>query len=85
MLSRQPYSFYGNMSWARHDIKRVFFAYFMGSRQVELVKISETGELKRIVYGKRRRCGWGKNGKYLKNEIKSIALEIKHGIFNRGQ
>lgn len=30
-------------------------------------------------------CSWGKNGHFMRHEIKCILLEIKHGVFDQGK
>lgn len=82
-VCREPYSFRRCMSFAWHDIRRVIRAYFIGVRRTDLVKDGEF--YKRKEYGKRERCSWGKNGFYLRHEIKCIILEIKHGVFDQGK
>ncbi len=81
-MCREPYAFKRCMSFAWHDIRRVISAYIIGSKQVDLIKDGDF--YKRVEYGKKERCSWGKNGHYMKYEIKCIILEVKHGIFDRG-
>ena len=73
---REPYTFKRCMFFVKCDIRRVWKAYFLGSRSADFNKSGEV-----IYTGERQRCSW----KWLPSEFKGIIMEIKHGVFDQGK
>ena len=83
---RELYSFKRCMFFAWHDIRRVWKAYIIGDMIEEYITWSlPDGKVRAIVPRHRERCGWGKYGKCMRNELGYIMMEIKHGIFDQGK